>query len=99
MVVDKPHNNYLLLWSSFGLLGLFLFISIVIMTIRPRLVCFREGGKCNGDRMVHQGMIVSIMIFMLGSLAYDSMVVTSLYLWVILGLLACESGKSLGNIN
>lgn len=89
IIVDKPHNQYLGIWFSFGLMYLVLFLvlisSIIIMNIM-NLNNYHSFGKAN--KTLQMGLLFSLIAYLMTSIAYDSMVVTSLVFWFVLGNLA-----------
>ena len=92
--VDKPHNMYLQIFYSSGLIALLAFLGIVIFYI---VDCFRLYALKRDYRM-EQVMGISVMLGIVGYLAAgffnDSVVGVAPVFWILLGV-----GASLNTIN
>jgi O-antigen ligase len=82
---DKPHNLYLEIAFSTGLLSLACFLFLVLLYLKEGLRLYRQG---NADLLAAtgSGVLAAVASYLVTALANDGFVTVAPVFWVLLGL-------------
>lgn len=86
MAVDKPHNLYLNVALSTGIISLIAFLSIIFMYFKD---CFKNFFNCNFDeeyQIYGIGIFIGIVGYLTTGFFNDSVVSVAPVFWVLLGI-------------
>lgn len=104
MVVDKPHNLFLQIAISTGILSLLLFLWVVLLALKRNFTIFIRQIKSHASEhsysyILNNAFTISIISFLGASFFNDSNVNVSIVFWIILGLTISISSSELEKDN
>jgi len=84
------HNDYLLIFSEFGVIGIIIYILILKIIFKKAYISYKI--KNNAINRINLTSIITIIIYLLFINAYDNLLI-----WVIFGLIKAEYKKYKNN--
>jgi len=85
---DNPHNNYLYVLASLGVLGFFAYLSLLILSVYEGWKVFRDRSRSRTDRALAFGLLTSFMSYSVYSFGGFDSVACSVFLFFMLGAAA-----------
>jgi len=82
---DNPHNNYLYLFASLGLLGLFAYLWLLYRLLASSFVRFIDPNRDRVERALAFGIVTSFFSYAVYSIAGFDSIASSVFLYTLLG--------------
>ncbi|MEJ2738632.1 MAG: O-antigen ligase family protein, partial [Dehalococcoidia bacterium] len=98
MLLDRPHNHYIYIVASMGLLGLLGFLSIVIVFFYLAYILLKRINTSN-ERFLIVGLVASMAGYLIDSIFNPSTLLTELIFWLALGLIIGIERFSFASLN
>lgn len=83
---DNPHNNYLYLLASLGLVGLAAYLWLLFRLLTASFARFRDEGRSRYDRALAFGIVTSFFSYAVYSIAGFDSIASSVFLYTLLGV-------------
>ncbi|NJK90106.1 MAG: hypothetical protein HC923_12445 [Myxococcales bacterium] len=82
---DNPHNNYLYLLASIGVVGLAAYLWLLLRLLRVSFGAFRDPSRPLSDRAISFGIVTSFFSYAFYSIAGFDSIACSVFLFFMLG--------------
>jgi Flp pilus assembly protein TadD len=83
---DNPHNNYLYLLASLGIVGLAAYLWLLARLVRQAFAAFRDPQRGLTERMLAFGVVTSFCSYAVYSIAGFDSIACSVFLFFLLGV-------------
>lgn len=85
---DNPHNNYLYVLASFGVVGLLAYLWLLLSLLRQSFSRFLDTSRAESERALAFGVVTSFFSYAVYSIAGFDSVACSVFFYFVLGLCA-----------
>ncbi|MFA9378636.1 MAG: O-antigen ligase family protein [Lachnotalea sp.] len=97
IIVDKAHNNYLMMWIQYGLLALIGYLVFYVNYFVKNYRFFYKNGLKNSDARIGFAFFAGTIVYMINGLFIDSSIFVSPVFWIMLGISMAELCMADGN--